>query len=54
MGKMWKQLPNPRQISNMVGSISGQFQPMKVGGNLLFVQFGQFLDHDFAASVGGN
>jgi hypothetical protein len=51
---MWKQLPNPRIISNMVGSISGKFQPMKAGGNLLFVQFGQFLDHDFASSVPGN
>lgn len=46
-------MPNARLVSNMVGSISGKLEPLKNGGNLLFVQFGQFLDHDFASSVGG-
>lgn len=39
-------LPNPREISNLVGNIPGAIIPSKANWNMLFPIWGQFLDHD--------
>ena len=41
-----KTLPNPRDISNIVGAQEGPFTPNKHGLSILFTIWGQFLDHD--------
>lgn len=53
VSKTWKSHPNARVLSNSLGAITGPFQNSKAGINLLFVQFGQFLDHDLGVVVGG-
>jgi hypothetical protein len=51
---MWKQKPNPRIVSNIVGHIENVITPNKAGVNMLFAQWGQLVDHDITLVPSGN
>ena len=42
----WSNRPNARTVSNMVGEVNGTFNTSRLGLNMLFTIWGQFLDHD--------
>jgi hypothetical protein len=50
---MTKKRPNPRIVSNSVGAISSTISANKIGMNMLWTQWGQFLDHDITLTIGG-
>ncbi len=49
---MLKQKPNPRIVSNSVGGISDPIPANKIGMNMLWTTWGQFLDHDMTLTIG--
>ena len=53
ISEMWDNKPNPRDISNLVGKIDGKIKVSKADWNVLFMTWGQFLDHDIVYTEAG-